>query len=278
MFNSELNNFLVKFHQLWKAGKPAHLNVDCRDGYAWCGLRVQLGPAPGHQQDHHQVRRGRPKRSPASYRRLERRKAARAAAEDASSSSPPAAAQATVPSPGPAAEAEAPAQSSAEEAEESSPPTNVSESEAEIPKWFSDCISPNNKIHGNVKLVVSDQVDKVITQSNGERISYSLFVRKFWKHFSKRWLISDSRHVEHCGTGSEGKYTFPCLDFIHAQEGKYEDFEFKNIFIKLTDLGDSMKRHVFFNSSHTSIYSPEIQISGGRGASFRNSFPNGTPF
>ena len=278
MFNSELNEFLVKFHQLWKAGKPAHLNVDCRDGYAWCGLRVQLGPAPGHQQDHHQVRRGRPKRSPASYRRLERRKAARAAAEEHSSSSPPAAAQATVPSPGPAAEAEAPAQSSAEEAEESSPPTNVSESEAEIPKWFSDCISPKNKIHGNVKLVVSDQVDKVITQSNGERISYSLFVRKFWKHFSKRWLISDSRHVEHCGTGSEGKYTFPCLDFIHAQEGEYEDFEFKNIFIKLTDLGDSMKRHVFFNSSHTSIYSPEIKISGGRGASFRNSFPNGTPF
>ena len=89
MFHFELNNFLVKFHQLWQAGKPAHLNVDCRDGYAWCGLRVQLGPAPGHQQDH-QVRRGRPKRSPASYRRLERRKAARAAAaEDAPSSSTP---------------------------------------------------------------------------------------------------------------------------------------------------------------------------------------------
>ena len=277
MFHFELNNFLVKFHQLWQAGQPAHLNVDCRDGYAWCGLRVQLGPAPGHQQDRRVRRgRGRPNRSPGYHRRLERRKAARAAAEEHSSSSPPAAAQAPVPSPGPAAEAEAdndeppaPAQPSAEEAEEN---------ESEIPKWFSDCISPKNKIHGNVKLVVSDQVDKVITQSNGERISYSLFVRKFWKHFSKRWLISDSRHVEHCGTGSEGKYVFPCLDFIHAQEGQYEDFEFKNIFIKLADLGAAMKRHVFFNSSHTSIYSPEIKISGGRGASFRNSFPNGTPF
>ena len=83
MFHSELNNFVVKFHQLWQAGFNAHLNVDSHAGYAWCGLRVDLGPAPApprHPQQH-QVRPGGRRHAPSYRRRLEARAAARAAKE-----------------------------------------------------------------------------------------------------------------------------------------------------------------------------------------------------
>ena len=74
MFVKELDNFVRKFHQLWKAGATAHLGVDTHAGRAWVGLRVHLGqvPAgPGHHPPHRQ-------RGPAYQRRQERRKAARA--------------------------------------------------------------------------------------------------------------------------------------------------------------------------------------------------------
>ena len=79
MFHFELNNFVVKFHQLWQAGFNAHLNVDSHAGHAWCGLRVDLGPAPGPQQ--HQVRPGGRRHAPSYRRRLDARAAARAAKE-----------------------------------------------------------------------------------------------------------------------------------------------------------------------------------------------------
>ena len=84
MFHSELNNFVVKFHQLWKAGYNAHLNVDSHAGYAWCGLRVDLGAAPAAPRHQQQVRPGPRRHAPSYRRRLETRAAARAAtAEDA---------------------------------------------------------------------------------------------------------------------------------------------------------------------------------------------------
>ena len=79
MFHIELNNFVVKFHQLWQAGFNAHLNVDSHAGHAWCGLRVDLGPAPGPQQ--HEVRPGGRRHAPSYRRRLDARAAARAAKE-----------------------------------------------------------------------------------------------------------------------------------------------------------------------------------------------------
>ena len=79
MFHFELNNFVVKFHQLWQAGFNAHLNVDSHAGHAWCGLRVDLGPAPGPQQ--HEVRPGGRRHAPSYRRRLDARAAARAAKE-----------------------------------------------------------------------------------------------------------------------------------------------------------------------------------------------------
>ena len=51
---TELDNFIQKFHQLWKAGHIAHLDVDTYAGKAWVGLRVQLGHVPG--PPHHQFR------------------------------------------------------------------------------------------------------------------------------------------------------------------------------------------------------------------------------
>ena len=53
MFVTELDTFVLKFHQLWNAGYNAHLDLDTHAGYAWVGLRVQLGQAPGPL--HHQV-------------------------------------------------------------------------------------------------------------------------------------------------------------------------------------------------------------------------------
>ena len=47
MFVTELDTFVLKFHQLWNAGYNAHLDLDTHAGYAWVGLRVQLGQAPG---------------------------------------------------------------------------------------------------------------------------------------------------------------------------------------------------------------------------------------
>ena len=78
---SELDNFVLKARQLWKAGKTAHLHFETHQGHAWCALRVELGPAQGpvhHQQHQHQVNPKRTK-SPSYYRRLEARAAARAA-------------------------------------------------------------------------------------------------------------------------------------------------------------------------------------------------------
>ena len=78
MFNSELETFLVKFHQLLRDGYTAHLYLDANAGQAWVGLRVMLGSS--QQQYHHQPQPQK-QRSPSYYRRQERRKAAREAAE-----------------------------------------------------------------------------------------------------------------------------------------------------------------------------------------------------
>ena len=48
MSKTEIDSFVAKFHQLWKAGVAAHLDLDTQAGYAWVGLHVQLGQAPSH--------------------------------------------------------------------------------------------------------------------------------------------------------------------------------------------------------------------------------------
>ena len=76
MHMRELQSFIFKFHQLWKAGVTARLDLETHAGQAWVGLRVQLGHVHQHQHGNQQT----PRRSPAYYRRQERRKTAKAEA------------------------------------------------------------------------------------------------------------------------------------------------------------------------------------------------------
>ena len=82
----ELDSFLRKFHQLWKAGSSANLNLDCHAGIAWIGLQVQLGPAPGPANQAPPPTRYR---GPSYQRRQGRRRAAKAAAVAAATASDP---------------------------------------------------------------------------------------------------------------------------------------------------------------------------------------------
>ena len=90
MYVTEVDSFVQKFHQLWKAGVTAHLDLNTHAGTAWVGLRVQLGQVPGpvHRQGN---RPQQQRRGPAYQRRQERRQAARAAAEVIASDDLPAA-------------------------------------------------------------------------------------------------------------------------------------------------------------------------------------------
>ena len=83
MYVTELDSFIRKFHQLWRAGFTAHLDIDAHAGQAWVGIRAQLGPAPGpaHQEVHHHHFRS-PRRGPAYQRRQGRRRQAAQAAAD----------------------------------------------------------------------------------------------------------------------------------------------------------------------------------------------------
>ena len=77
MVATELDTFVLKFHQLWKAGQTAHLDLDTCDGQAWVGLRVQLGhvPCPPHHDLHPSFEKK--KDSPSRQRRRARRASAR---------------------------------------------------------------------------------------------------------------------------------------------------------------------------------------------------------
>ena len=57
---TELQSFICLFHQAWKAGVTAHLDLEIHAGQAWVGLRAPLGqpgqlcqyppPSPTHRQ------------------------------------------------------------------------------------------------------------------------------------------------------------------------------------------------------------------------------------
>ena len=83
MVDQQLRNFVQKFQDLWAGGFSAHLDLDCREGEAWVGLRLHLGRhrAGGGQQDRGQ--RGGHRRGGSYSRRLEKRAAMRAAGQAA---------------------------------------------------------------------------------------------------------------------------------------------------------------------------------------------------
>ena len=85
MYVTELQSFILKFHQLWETGVTAHLDLDTHAGQAWVALRAQLGLVPGPQFQHqlHQNVQANCHRSPAYHRRQERRKATKVAVAEA---------------------------------------------------------------------------------------------------------------------------------------------------------------------------------------------------
>ena len=85
---TELDSFVQKFQQLWKSGITAHLDLDTHAGYAWVGLRAQLGhvpPGPPHVPTSQPRHRG-----PSYWRRQQKRQAARVASPQASPGTLPA--------------------------------------------------------------------------------------------------------------------------------------------------------------------------------------------
>ena len=83
MVDQQMRNFVQKFQDLWAGGFSAHLDLDCRGGEAWVGLRLHLGRhrAGGFQQD--RGRDGGHRRGASYSRRLGRRAAMRAAGQAA---------------------------------------------------------------------------------------------------------------------------------------------------------------------------------------------------
>ena len=80
-----INYFISEFHQLWKAGVTAHLDLDTHAGQAWVGLRAPLGQFgqprqnPPQSPTHRQYPPQSPTHlSPFYYCRQECRKAAKA--------------------------------------------------------------------------------------------------------------------------------------------------------------------------------------------------------
>ena len=70
----EINSFVTKFQQLWKAGRDAHMDFETHAGKAWVNLRLGLGEYPSDSivKQHHLKRL-----SPSRLRRRERRAADR---------------------------------------------------------------------------------------------------------------------------------------------------------------------------------------------------------
>ena len=54
----EVETFILKFKQLWKAGLSAHLDLDTQagSGEAWVGIRVRQVPGPHHLDVQHPCR------------------------------------------------------------------------------------------------------------------------------------------------------------------------------------------------------------------------------
>ena len=266
MFYSEVNNFILKFHQLWQAGYNAHLNVDSHAGYAWCGLRVDLGAAPAAPR-HQQVRPGPRRHAPSYRRRLEARAAARAAAsedaekatedatgtaEEAGETQEAAAEEAAAAmrvteaivavGTGVAATAkkiaeEAEARKAAEEAAKKKdcvkddPGVRKKPSDWPGPKWWCDTLGTYKHYHGNMKFLISKELQRSMNYHAAE-ITHATFLRLLW--VSMR--------------------TIPMNRECFQPEGWLTEV-FGTDVVKWTSLRDCLAPHVYFNSSKTSVFS-----------------------
>ena len=74
------------------------------------------------------------------------------------------------------------------------PPQSASESRAEPPNWFVDLFKTKNKLHGNVKVVVSDPLLRILRPGEelrrGEKFSHVQIVKGLWKYISDKGVYS----------------------------------------------------------------------------------------
>ena len=106
----------------------------------------------------------------------------------------------------------------------------------ELPNWFSDILSTDNKIHGNVKLVVSDQLLGILNPGSeiqkGERFSHTLIVRGLWT------IGSDQDHFS--------------PDAALAKVFRLFNKPVERV--QFADMKYFFKHHVFFRSTSKNIY------------------------
>ena len=76
MASQEIHSFVEKFHQLWKAGFSAHLDIDSHAGEAWVGLHVKLGHGCEHHREGEHPASFYPKEENSSRQRRRLRRAA----------------------------------------------------------------------------------------------------------------------------------------------------------------------------------------------------------
>ena len=183
------------------------------------------------QHPHHLPHQQKPRlrRSPAYRRRQERRKAARQAAEQISTSDVP------------AAEAEANEEEVSTEEVVSQKVPEAAEA-TELPKWFTDFLSTDNKIHGNVKLVVSDQLLGILNPCSevqkGERFSHPQIVKGLWTYIREKEL----------GLGQD----YFSTDATLARVFRFQNQPMERV--QFADMKRLLQHHVFYRSTSKNIY------------------------
>ena len=140
----------------------------------------------------------------------------------------------------PAAEAEINGEVSTEEVVSQKVPEAAEATE--IPNSFSEILSTDNKIHGNVKLVVSDQLLGILNPGSetqkGERFSYNQIVKGLWTYIREKGLGSGQDHF-----------------LPDAALGKvFRLFNQPLERVQIADMKRFFKHHVFFRSTSKNIY------------------------
>ena len=65
----KLHSFINTFHQLWKAGETAHLDLNTHAGQAWIGIRTPLGYYGQTHQHNHNIPQTHPTHTQAGLSR-----------------------------------------------------------------------------------------------------------------------------------------------------------------------------------------------------------------
>ena len=136
-----------------------------------------------------------------------------------------------------------------------SPQNIVSENEAEAPEWFKEHLKPDNKLHGNTKVVVSDQLLGILRpgleMQRGEKFSLPQIVKSLWSYISTR-----------------GGYS-PGSDFFRTDENLAKIFRSERV--EFSRMMKKIQHHIYYGGK--SIYTG-YDIGGWYCKQFDISFDN----